>query len=471
MKDFTVLVPKFLDVNYNILDFDAKEGGLESNTKAIQNAIDKAHLNGGGKVIIPKGLWLTGPIKLKSNVNLHLEKSAFLLFDKNEEEYPLIITEWEGEKRVRTVSPISAFDAENIAITGLGTIDGNGDLWRPIKKWKLTDKHFEEKLRISSYTTGSGDKTIWYPNKSIYEGYLEGEVLANEDNALAKAQKHYDLYRPSLVNIVRCDKVLIEGVIIQNSPAWNVHPLYTTNLTLRNVSIKNDYSAQNGDGLDIESCKNVEIDNCIFNVGDDGICVKAGKGREARQLIFPTENVYIHDCIVHQAHGGFVVGSETSRGIKNVYVKDCNFIGTDIGIRFKSALGRGGVIEDITLENIKMFNIKEEAIIFTMGYVLFNYDKKSEADLKEVLQDDIPEFKNIKILNSTCINAKKALEVNGLDVLPINNITLENVTIVSEEKTSVKNGHNIIMKNVRLINQNDRCDEFYYALENIGDVK
>lgn len=450
---FKVELPNIKKDEYNILDFNAIEGGLVSNTNQINNAIKKANIDGGGTVIIPKGLWLTGPITLLSNVNLYLERGSYLLFDKNKEEYPLIVTEYEGIKRVRCTSPINSKNQENIKISGYGTIDGNGHLWRPLKEVKVTKKEWERRLKISNYVNKGKEGGIWFPTRSSYEASHKDELNKFDLESLKKEQDYYDFYRPVLLSLVNCNKILIEGVTICNSPAWNIHPLFCNNVTIRNCYIKNPFYAQNGDGLDLESCTNCHIYNNTFEVGDDGICIKSGKNKEARIIKKPSENIYIHDCKVLHAHGGFVIGSEMSRGVRNVIVKDCIFEGTDIGIRFKTQMGRGGVVENIEIDNIRMLNIINEAIIFTGEYFLTTIEKKElvENEIKESL-DDIPEFKNIKMNNIICHSAKIALRIKGLKEKPIHDITLSNSYFNCEDDIDIKNSNNIILKNT-IINQ------------------
>lgn len=431
--NFKIELPKFKDLNYNILDFGAESKLNFNNKAAIQKAIDTCSLQGGGTVIIPNGYFLTGPIELKSNVNLHLEDNALLQFTKSKEEYPLIWTNYEGQKRIRALSPIHASHQTNIAITGKGIIDGNGFLWRGIKRFKLTDKEFERCLKLSPYFTETSEGGIWYPTKTVYEGVLAGEPDYSDPDALNKASAHYDLYRPVLLSLMNCDKILIEDITIQNSPAWNIHPWFCTNFTLKNAKVRNKFSAQNGDGLDLESCENCEIAGTIFEVGDDGICIKSGKNAEARELIGPCKNVWIHDCKVFDAHGGFVVGSEMSRGVENILVENCSFIGTDIGVRFKSALGRGGVVQNITIRNISMTNIIEEAFIFTMGYVLKNLETTNTDEMDSNLKEDVPEFKDIYLENVICQGAKTAIKINGLKQLPIHHIFFKNIAVAANQ--------------------------------------
>lgn len=451
MEKIIVELPSFKDKNYNILDFGAKSDIEFNNKKAIQEAIDTCSNNGGGIVIIPNGFYLTGPIELKSNVNLHLDDNAYVLFTKSKEEYPLQFTDYEGQRRIRAISPISANNCHDIALTGNGIMDGNGHLWRGIKKFKLTSKEWDRCLKKSQYVIDTKEGGIWCPTKSYYEGVLKGEPDYSLPNALELASENYDVYRPVFVSFKNCERVLIEDITLQNSPAWNVHPLYCNNFTMRNAKIKNKFSAQNGDGIDLESCTNCEIAGTIFEVGDDGICLKSGKNKEARKIKAPTKNVWIHDCKVFDAHGGFVVGSEMSRGISNVLIENCIFAGTDIGVRFKSAMGRGGVVEDITIRNIQMNNIINEAIIFTMGYVLVNIEDKHENKEEKLDSEDIPEFKNIIMENINVSGCETAIKINGLKEKPIHDLSFNNINIKANKDIDISYAENINFNNVNIL--------------------
>lgn len=451
MEKIIVELPSFKDKNYNILDFGAKSDIEFNNKKAIQEAIDTCSNNGGGIVIIPNGFYLTGPIELKSNVNLHLDDNAYVLFTKSKEEYPLQFTDYEGQRRIRALSPISANNCHDIALTGNGIMDGNGHLWRGIKKFKLTSKEWDRCLKKSQYVIDTKEGGIWCPTKSYYEGVLKGELDYSLPNALELASENYDVYRPVFVSFKNCERVLIEDITLQNSPAWNVHPLYCNNFTMRNAKIKNKFSAQNGDGIDLESCTNCEIAGTIFEVGDDGICLKSGKNKEARKIKAPTKNVWIHDCKVFDAHGGFVVGSEMSRGISNVLIENCIFAGTDIGVRFKSAMGRGGVVEDITIKNIQMNNIINEAIIFTMGYVLVNIEDEHENKEEKLDSEDIPEFKNIIMENINVSSCETAIKINGLKEKPIHDLSFNNINIKANKDIDISYAENINFNNVNIL--------------------
>ncbi len=438
-----VETPVFPDYQVTITEFGAVEGGIVSNTKAMNDAIAAVHEAGGGRVVIPAGMWLTGPINLLSNVDLHTENGAFVLFSHNEEEYPLIRTSYEGEDRIRATSPIHGKDAENIAITGEGTFDGNGHLWRLVKRSKMTNGQWKQLLSRGGVTKGEGEREVWFPSQSSYDGHMAKDIKPDEENALERAKPYFDYYRPVLVSLIGCRKVLLEGVTFQNSPAWNVHPLFCEHVTIRNVLIRNPWNAQNGDGLDLESCRYVEITGTRFDVGDDAICMKAGKNAPARKIPVPTEYVTIRDCIVYHGHGGFVVGSEMSRGLKNIRVENCTFVGTDIGIRFKSTLGRGGVVEDIVLDGIRMINIPKQAILFTMAY-------SGALDESAVIPEDIPEFKNIVIKNISCQSCGQAIQVDGLKQLPIHDLYFEDVNIVGRFGIRCQMAQDIHLHNVTI---------------------
>lgn len=456
--NFTVELPQIPSTEYNIKEYGAVNGGTISNTKAIQKAIDTAYENGGGKVVIPAGIWLTGPIEIKSHIELHVATGAVLVFDKNKEEYPLYTSDYEGMEAIRARSPIHAKDASHIAITGHGTIDGNGQLWRPIKEFKMTAKQWEALLEKSEYVVSSKEGGIWLPTKTAYEGFLLSVENPKALEDMEMAQKYWDFFRPVMVRLDHCDHVLIEDITLQNSPAWNVHPLFCEHLTIRCANIRNPYYAQNGDGLDLESCKYAHIHDTTFDVGDDAICMKSGKGAKAREIKVPTEYVSIHDCTVYHGHGGFVVGSEMSRGVRKIEVKNCAFIGTDVGIRFKSALSRGGVVEDIVIEDIQMLDIEKEAIIFTMGYVLdYREEKKAQTS---VAAEDIPYFKNITMKRITCNGAKVGLKVDGIDMKTldiqgqtekepnIDQLLLEDSMIIAQKETDIINAGTVTLRNV-----------------------
>lgn len=427
-----ICLPQIPDNRISIEDYGAQKGPGVRNTHAFEKAVSDLEHLGGGVLNVPQGLWITGPIRFTSRMELHLERGALLVFDYSREEFPLIRTNYEGTERIRALSPLSAVGKEDIAITGEGIIDGSGEHWRMVKRSKLTASQWKQLVEGG----GVEDDGHWFPSRSSYEGHHHPDIQPTEEEALLRAEEFYDFYRPVMVSFINCKRVLIEGVTLQNSPAWNVHPLFCEHVTVRNAVIRNPWYAQNGDGLDVESCRYVRVENSSFDVGDDAICLKSGKGRKARTLEYPTEYVWIEGCSVYHGHGGFVAGSEMSRGIRKVIVRNCTFLGTDVGIRFKSTLGRGGVVEDILLQGIRMLNIEKQAIVMTMGYA-------GGMAPEEAGPEDIPQFCSILMEDITCDGAAIALDIHGLKQLPIHDITLSHSVLTARKAMELEHAKNI----------------------------
>jgi polygalacturonase len=436
-----VTVPVFSNKTFNIKDYGGVNDGHTLNTQAFAKAIAACATAGGGKVVVPSGLWLTGPIEFKSNVNLVVERGALIQFTADRTQYPM----YKGS----AASPIYGAELKNIAITGEGIIDGAGESWRPLKKEKATEKQWKE-------LTGTGviskDGKIWWPSKEAMDGeefvkQLKATNAKPSDEALLPAR---DFLRPYMVMFSKCDNVLIEGVTIRNSPKFIFYPTKCTNLTLRNANFFNEWWAQNGDAIDISACKNVVIYKCNVSAGDDGICMKSsgGKGGETEESAL--ENILVAGCTVYHGHGGFVIGSNTDGGMKNIFVTDCNFIGTDIGIRVKSNAGRGGYVRDIYISNIFMKDIINEAINFDTYYEDVVAGKNKD-EVKTTLRDKTPVFKGFYLSNIVCNNAKTAISITGLPEMPVSKIHLENVTISSKEGYVNKDAKDINFKKVKII--------------------
>jgi len=447
--------PVFRKDTCNILTYGSKADGITLNTVSINKAIDACSKKGGGVVLVPAGLWNTGPIVLKSNVNLHLQKGAVLQFTDDFSQYPLVEGNWEGLPQMRNQSPISAEGQQNIGITGSGIIDANGDAWRMVKKEKLTESQWKKLVASGGIST---DGRTWYPSAKALKGSLlknPGVIEPGKTAAFYDSVK--DFLRPNLLVLTKCKKILLEGVIIQNSPAWCLHPIMSEHLTVRNVTVKNPWYAQNGDGIDVESCKNVLIENSTFDVGDDALCMKSGRDEAGRQRGMPTENVIIRNCIVYHAHGGFVVGSEMSGGARNIHVSNCTFIGTDIGLRFKTTRGRGGVVENIYIKDIYMKDIPGEAILFDMYYMAKDpvplTGEKREAPKVELLPvtEGTPVFKDIYVSNVVCNGAEKGIFIRGLPEMHIKNIRLENMVIQANRGIDCSEATGITFSNIQLI--------------------
>ncbi|MET0392283.1 MAG: glycoside hydrolase family 28 protein [Chitinophagaceae bacterium] len=452
---------QFRKDTFSIARHGAVPDGNTLNTKAINTAIDACNKKGGGVVLVPAGLWLTGPVVLKSNVNLHLATGATLLFTSDFDQYPLVKANWEGLPQMRNQSPVSATGAVNIAITGKGIIDGNGDAWRMVKKDKLTESQWQKLVKSGGVL--SDDKKTWYPSEKTLKGSKlqnAGAISPDKDDAFYQSIK--DFLRPNLLLLTGCKKILLEGVTFQNSPAWCLHPLMCEDLVVRNILVKNPWYAQNGDGIDVESCKNVLIENSVFDVGDDALCMKSGRDAEGRKRGMPTENITIRGCTVYAAHGGFVIGSEMSGGARNISVTNCTFIGTDIGLRFKTTRGRGGVVENIYIKDIYMKDIPGEAILFDMYYAardpIAMAGEKRELPKVEfkAVDETTPVFKNFYISNVYCNGAEKAIFVRGLPEMHVTDIVLENMVLQAHKGMDIQEASNILFRNIKIIADDTR---------------
>jgi polygalacturonase len=292
--------PGFKKDTFNIMQYGAQSGGIVLNTKSINDAITACNAKGGGVVMVPDGVWLTGPIFLKSNVNLCIARDALVIFTRDYDQYPLVKSHWHGFTDLVRCQPfIDAADQENIAITGSGVINGNGDAWGWVRRDKLAPTQWKKLVNSGGYL--SEDKKRWYPTQSSLNGSKHnplGRLKAGQTADVFNNVKDY--LRPFLLNLYHCRKILLEGVTFQNSPAWCLHPELCTDLTVRNISINNPWYRQNGDGLDVESCNRVLIENNTFNTGDDAICLKSGLGRPGRERGIPTQNVIVRNNIVYQ---------------------------------------------------------------------------------------------------------------------------------------------------------------------------
>ncbi|AKN31240.1 glycoside hydrolase family 28 [Clostridium carboxidivorans P7] len=407
-------LPTFQNKDFNITDYGAESGSITKNTDAFKKAITECNKVGGGRVVVPAGTWLTGPIELKSNVNLYLDSGALVIFSSNPEDYKK--TDEKNSSSNSYKNLISGSNLSNIAITGDGVLNGNGAFWRPVKKEKVTDSIWKSFVSAGGVLDSAGT-TVW-PNKQVV-----------------------NVKRPNLLNLSNCKSVLLDGPSFENSPQFNIDINSSENLIVRNTKIFNEYWAQNTDGIDISACKNVLIYNDTVNTGDDGICMKSGSSSKSNNDEPTLENVVIENCIVNHAHGGFVVGSNTDGGMKNIYVHNCNYIGTDSGLRFKSDIGNGGKVEDIYIDGINMKNIVNDAIVFDTNYEAKNTNNTSNK---------VPNFQNIHISNVFCDGAQEAANIKGLDAVPVKNLDLKNITIKSTNGFSAENTSNVNLDNVKI---------------------
>jgi polygalacturonase len=457
--------PEIPDNSVSIVDFGAKPGGEALCTGAFRDAIENLSKKGGGRVIVPRGTWLTGPVSLKSNIELFTEAGALVIFSADKNLYPVVERNFEGYNTFRCTSPLNGKNLENVSITGKGVFDGSGDVWRAVKKEKLTEAQWK-KLIASGGIVSENGKT-WYPS----EQFRAGEKLAEMNvprslKTVEEFEKIRDFLRPVMVSLVSCKKVLIDGPTFQNSPAWCIHPLLCEDLTVRNVTVKNPWYSQNGDGIDIESCKNTLLYDSNFDVGDDAICIKSGKDKEGRDRGVPTENLIVKNCVVYHGHGGVTIGSEMSGGVRNMHVSNCTFLGTDVGLRFKSNRGRGGVVENIYISKVEMVNIPAQAISFNLFYsgksVAEDMEDGSTGQLPKLLPvtEETPQFRNIFIRDVNCKGAFQAIFLQGLPELNLENIHLENIRMEADYGLISSDTKGLKIKNLTLVTKKTPVVDF-----------
>lgn len=451
----------------NIKDFGAVSGGQVLNSEAFAAAIDAVTQKGGGKVVIPAGIWLTGPIILKSNLELYTDPGALVIFSTDKDLYPIIETSFEGLDTWRCISPIYGKNLENIAFTGHGVWDGSGEAWRFVKRPKLTDNQWKKLVASGGVVNERGNE--WYPSEQFRIAHETANM--NVPTGLTTKEEYEairDFLRPVMVSIQNSKKVLFDGPTFQNSPAWCIHPLMVEDLTVRNITVRNPWFSQNGDGIDIESCKNVVLYNSRFDVGDDAICIKSGKDEDGRRRGVPAENIIIRNNIVYHGHGGVTVGSEMSGGVRNMHVSNCTFMGTDVGLRFKSTRGRGGVVENIFISDVRMTNIPTQAISFDLYYGGKSVsemlaDGGQDIAKEEPVTVETPQFKNILIRDITLKGAQQAVFLQGLPEMNLENVEIRDMLLEADNGITVIDADGVRISNVKLITKNATALEFYNA--------
>lgn len=420
--------PVFPGREFNIVKFGAVGDGKSDSTDAIRKAIAACHAAGGGRVIVSSGQFSTGAIHLKSNVNLHLSSGAILIFTRDTRKYPLVFTRWEGVELMNYSPFIYAFEQENVGISGSGTIDGNADCehWWP---WKGREK--------CGWRSGE-------PNQDQDRQLL---FRMAEDNVPVSQRVfgpgHY--LRPQFIQFYRCKNVLIEGLTLKNSPMWQLHPVLSSNVTVRNVTItgasENQASAPNTDGCDPESCTDVLIENCEFNTGDDCIAIKSGRNADGRRVNVPSQNIVIRGCRMKDGHGGVTIGSEISGGVRNVFAEDCRMDSPylDNAVRIKNNSMRGGLLENIYVRNIKVGQVALAGLSIDFFY------EEGEAG------KFTPVVRNVELRNLSTEKARYALYLRGFKKAPITGVRLVDCDLRGIEKPSViENVQNLDLHNVRI---------------------
>jgi polygalacturonase len=418
--------PTISNQSVNIKDYGAVGDGQTLCTEAVQKAIDELSAKGGGHVIVPAGIWVVAPIQLKSGIDLHLEANAILQMT---EERSLHL-----DKKGKVMNSISAKKAHDISITGKGFIDGNGEFWRAVKKTKQSNEEWKQ------YTAMGGkfsqDGKLWYPFNLKHQGNIAADELAQEK------------MRVNLIRFTDCERVLIQGVTLQNSPKFHFTPTDCRDVIIDGVTVRCPWNAQNGDAIDIGCSQRVLIVNNTIDCGDDGICMKGQKGD--RSLDFKAcEDILIAYNTVFHAHGGFVIGSEFSAGMKKIVVHDNTFSGTDTGLRFKSYAGAGGKTEQIYCYNITMTDITKEAIVFETGYA--DVAVAGTTGAEEGTNKWIPEFKDIHIDNVVCNSCRTAIKAKGTKEM-IHDIEIKNsVLFYTKTAKEIDAATDVKLNNVKIL--------------------
>ena len=414
----------FPDKTYNINDFGAIADGKTSNTLAFEKAIKACAAAGGGKVLVPNGQYFTGPIHLESNVNLHLEDKAEILFSTNSKDYPLIHTSFEGTELMNHSPLIYARNKTNVAITGKGTLNGqaNNTNWWP---WCGSKRFGWEKGQPSQHDPLNRDNLVEMAEK----GVPVAERIFGEGHYL----------RPNFIEFFECNTILIKDITVINAPFWILHPLKSNNVIVDGVTVNSH--GPNNDGCDPEYSQNVIIRNCTFNTGDDCIAIKSGRDADGRRVGIPSKNIIVQKCKMIDGHGGVVMGSEITAGVNNVFVENCamDSPNLDRAIRIKTNSKRGGTTEDIFVRNIEVGTVKECVLRVTMFYDIYGSQ----------VGNFIPAIRNISLENIKVKNGGKfGILADGYKESPIENITLKDVESAKVDSVySLKN-----LKNLNFIN-------------------
>ena len=388
--------PAIPDRSISLKEVGGVGDGVTLCTEAFAKGISQLSKQGGGRLDVPAGVWLTGPVKLKSNIELHLDKNAIVVFSPDKQLYAD-----SGERRAYPC--IRASKCKNIAITGEGILDGNGEHWRPVKRGKVSDvewKAFHDIIGGVDREKGQ----LFYP-WDAKDGYANA----------ADTPERQEGMRNDLIRLTECENVLVEGITAQNAPRFHIHPCNSKNVIVDGVTVRCPWNAQNGDAIDFSDVNIGLIVNCTVDAGDDGLCMKSSDAKPNAPAN-GVEDIVVENNTVYHAHGGFVLGSNTVSGVRRVVARNNRFAGTDTGLRFKSGIGRGGRTEQLYIENCVMTDIKDQAIIFQCDYIdrPAGSDPKKMPTFTEEQLSKAPDFQDIHISGITCRGTHTAIKASGI---------------------------------------------------------
>ena len=419
----SIVAPAFANKTYNITNYGAQSGGIIDNTEAFKKAIQACSENGGGIVLVPQGKFLTGSIHLESNINLQIEENAEIIFSTNPDDYPIVHTSFEGTEVMNYSPLIYAYQKNNVAITGKGTFNGQGN-----------------------------NQNWWsWCGKDTY-GWKKGAPIQNVARLMEMAEagvpvservfgNGYNL-RPNFVEFFECKNVMLKDVKIINAPFWLIHPMKSTNVIIDGVTVTSH--GPNNDGCDPEYSKNVIIRNCSFNTGDDCIAIKSGRDADGRRVGITTENVFVQNCKMFDGHGGVSIGSEISAGVRNVFVENCVMDSPDLdrAIRIKTNTKRGGFVENLYVRNIEIGEVGESVLGIDLFYSVHGNQSGNYMPRIENIY-----FENIKVKNG----GKFGILAKGHKESPIKNIQFKNVTIEKVKSNySIENVQNLTFINTKI---------------------
>ncbi|MBX2963521.1 MAG: glycoside hydrolase family 28 protein [Cyclobacteriaceae bacterium] len=420
-----IVPPSFPDMDFLITDFGAVNDGATDCTEAFRKAIEACHTAGGGRVVVPEGKFLTGAIHLKSNVNLHVSKGAVVLFSQDPQKYlPQVYTRFEAVELMNYSPLIYAYEQENIAVTGEGELNGQADddhWWY----WKGKWGHAGANREAREHQQKPANERL---KKMAEDGVPVSERIFGDG----------DYLRPSFVQPYKCKNVLIEGVTIKDSPMWVLHPVLSENVTIRNVTVISH--GPNSDGCDPESSKDVLIEGCVFDTGDDCIAIKSGRDHDGRRVNVPSENIIVRNCIMKDGHGGVVIGSEISGNVSNVFAENCEMSSPylDRALRLKSNSRRGGIIENIYMRNVTIGDVDEAVVHVYMFYA-------NETG------DNHPVVRNIQVKNVTSKKSQYGICIEAEEDYPVEDIVIEDCSFDNVSKGNVLKGYRgLKVKNVKI---------------------